>query len=302
MQEILGYGLNEGLPVRCLTMDRHITITSKMKSVYPEIVHQYDVWHVSKSVVKKLTKKAKMKSNEELTPWIKSVSNHLWWSVATCNGDRDLLKEKWLSVLHHTANKHNRWPGFKKFKKCEHHKLSRKEQKAIQWLKPGSSAHAALDEVVSNQRLLKDLEKLTEFHHTGDLEVYHSSMLKYLPKREHFSYRGMLARLQLAALSHNHNCDRKQAAVGSGENKGMARYKVECPKRTNEWVAKPIKEKKTNGHLKVMMKKVLEAKEADITDSVDIPVLPRNIAKKARPEKDTVVNRHISRMNKSHSK
>ena len=29
------------IPLRCLTTDRHTTITAKMKSVYPHIKHQY---------------------------------------------------------------------------------------------------------------------------------------------------------------------------------------------------------------------------------------------------------------------
>ena len=86
--------LNAEIPVRCLTTDRHVTITAKMKSEYPHIKHQYDVWHLSKSITKKLTKLAKRKCNEELTPWIQSISNHLWWSASTCNGDPKLLKEK----------------------------------------------------------------------------------------------------------------------------------------------------------------------------------------------------------------
>lgn len=63
--------------------------------------------------------------------------------------------------------------------------------------------HLALEEVVLNTKLLKDLAKLTE--------VYHSMMLKYCSKREHFSYRGMGARTQLAALYNNANTVRNQA-------------------------------------------------------------------------------------------
>lgn len=118
--------LGENITVRYLTTDRHTTITAKMKTEYPEIVHQYDVWHLSKSIVK-----AKKKCNQELSLWIKSTSNHLWWSVATCNGDANLLREKWISIVHHAANKH-RWAGCKKFKKCAHHPLSRKEKKSAQ--------------------------------------------------------------------------------------------------------------------------------------------------------------------------
>ena len=200
------------IPVRCLTTDRHVTITARMRTEFPKIIHQYDVWHLSKSVTKKLTKKAKKKCNEELLPWIQSVSNHLWWSVATCDGNTSVMKEKWLSIINHIANKHN-WRDGKHFKKCAHRTLTRNEKKQIPWLKPGSPSLVALDDVISNTRRLKDMEKLTEFHHTGALEVFHSLMLKYLPKRKHFTYSGMLARTQLAALDHNHNCSRAQAVV-----------------------------------------------------------------------------------------
>ena len=90
------------------------------------------------------------------------------------------------------------------------------------------------------QKLLKDVEKLTEFHHTGALEVFHSMMLKYLPKRNHFSYKSMVTRTQLATLEHNHNCNRKQAVVKSGANKNQQRFKVEKPKANKNWVCKPI--------------------------------------------------------------
>ena len=46
------------VPIRCLTTDRHTTITSKMKNRFTQISkHQYDVWHLSKWVTKKTFKK-----------------------------------------------------------------------------------------------------------------------------------------------------------------------------------------------------------------------------------------------------
>ena len=52
---------------------------------------------------------------------------------------------------------------------------------------------------------------MTLFCHSGLLEDFHSAMLKYCPKRNHFSYRGMIARMQQAALDKNFNVNRKQA-------------------------------------------------------------------------------------------
>lgn len=195
---------DEDITIHTITTDRHTSITSTMEKEYSHIKHQYDVWHLAKSVVKKLNKKAKTKQCEELSKWIQSVSNHLWWCAATCNGNAVILKEKWVSILHHVRNKHS-WNNTTHFKKCAHPRLRRRDARQKCWLKPGSAAFVALEEVILNPRLLKDLAKLTDFNHTGGLEVYHSMMLKYCPKRQHFSYKGMLARTQLAAIDNNRN-------------------------------------------------------------------------------------------------
>ena len=60
----------EGLS-RCIEMlesknvstatDYHVSISSSTNKDHPNINHQYDVWHLSKWAVKKLTNKAKQK-------------------------------------------------------------------------------------------------------------------------------------------------------------------------------------------------------------------------------------------------
>ena len=143
--------LSENVPVRCLTTDRYTTITAKMKSEYPQIEHQYDVWHLSKWVTKKLTKRAKKKKCEELMPWIQAISNHLWWCASTCGGDAEMLRERWISILHHIVNKHQ-WRGHRLFQKCGHPAMTRRDENSIEWLKPGSPAHVALEEVVTKKK------------------------------------------------------------------------------------------------------------------------------------------------------
>ena len=211
------------LHVQRLTTDRHPQIQCYMKQT--KIQHQFDLWHVSKSVIKKLSQKANGKKCEDLRVWIRSVSNHLWWCSATCNGDYDLLRAKWTSVIHHVANRH-RWGYSTLFPHCEHEKPAPQYVDSTAWLKPGSPSHDALKEVVLEKKLLKDLEKLTEFSHTGCLEVYHSMLTKYCPKRQHFHYEGMVARTMLAVLDHNHNTGRGQATTTEGEE----RYRYEWSK------------------------------------------------------------------------
>jgi hypothetical protein len=111
--------LQLGFQFSSIATDRHLGIAALCPSAYTHINHQFDVWHVSKGIVKKLTKAAKQRGCQELSPWIQSISNHLWWSCQTCDGDPLLLKEKWMSVLLHCCNKHT-WGDSEKFTTCAH--------------------------------------------------------------------------------------------------------------------------------------------------------------------------------------
>ena len=98
--------VKEDVIINRTATDGHVTISSCMNKGHPHINHQYNDWPLSKWVVKKLANKAKQRGCEKLSPWIKSTSNHLLWSAATCDGNVDLLHKKWKSVLDHITNKH----------------------------------------------------------------------------------------------------------------------------------------------------------------------------------------------------
>ena len=288
----------KGVKISRVATDRHVSISSCMAKDYPHINHQYDVWHLSKWVVKKLTNKAKQKGCEDLAPWIQSISNHLWWSAATCNGSVQILREKWKSVLDHVSNKH-KWTGNTHFHRCCHRRISSSEAKKVCWLKPGTQAHLALEEVVLNTKLLKDLAKLTDFCHTGKLEVYHSMMLKYCSKREHYSHRGMVARTQLAALDNNANTGSSQALVQSGEHAGETCSKLCFPKANKRWVVKPISEPKSYSFLTGLLSEVIKRVEQGGAVAQPVPVqLPKNIASKPAPAKADAIQQHRSRFNR----
>ena len=78
-------------------------------------------------------------------------------------------------------------------------------------------------------------------------------MLKYVSKCEHYSYQGMVARTQLAALDNNTNTGHSQAVIKSGEGQ----YKLCFPKANKRWVVKPIKEKKSYQFLSDLLSEVL---------------------------------------------
>ena len=190
-----------------------------MKNQRDDIKHQFYIWHVGKNIKKKLVKLAKKKGCHDLNEWIKSGAN--------CNKDHTLLREKWVSILHHIRNKH-RWEDATVHKKCEHPKLSKRDRLEKTWPKEGSPAYKALETVVKEKTLLNDLQHLTEFNHTGQLEVYHSSYNKYCPKRLHFGWNGMVARSELAILDHNSGTDCAQAKTADDKN----RYKLSFSKVT----------------------------------------------------------------------
>ena len=78
------------------------------------------------------------------------------------------------------------------------------------WPRSRSLVHSILENVVCNNNLLWDIKMLTGYQHTRALEVFYSLLLKYCPKRQHFSYKGMQACIELAIYDHNYNTKRKQ--------------------------------------------------------------------------------------------
>ena len=59
-----------GISVTSLTTDRHKQVRKFLRKERKDIRHQFDIWHVSKNLKKKLTKIAKKKSWSELKYWI----------------------------------------------------------------------------------------------------------------------------------------------------------------------------------------------------------------------------------------
>lgn len=126
---------------------------------------------IIKGVSEKLTAEAKRKGCKDLGAWIPSLIKHLWWSAHTCKEeDAVLLKEKWLSVIHHVTNCHD-WPGNRCYR-CAHEPLDEESQRNELWLKPGSEAHRALVKTVTDRRLLTDLDHLSKCVRTTTLEVF----------------------------------------------------------------------------------------------------------------------------------
>ena len=88
------------------------------------------------------------------------------------------------------------------------------------------------------------------------MQVFHSVMTKYVPKRIHFSRAGMEARTQLAALDHNFNVGRHQAKTTSGE----LLYKSQFSRHKGYYVAKKVYVEKSYDFVGQLMNNVQQAR------------------------------------------
>lgn len=149
------YLFEKGFKIELLATDRHVQIRSLVTKEFPEIDHQFDVWHLAKSIRKKLLQKSKTSGCEELSSWIRAICNHLWWCSANCQDDKQWLKESWVSIVHHVVNEHSFEGDI--VTSCSHENVSPEDSRKKKWLKKGSKVHNALKEVVQDKRLLKDI-------------------------------------------------------------------------------------------------------------------------------------------------
>ena len=170
-----------------------------------------------------------------------------------------------------------------------------KSQPNKEWISPKSDAFEALQSTVLCKNTLKDLAHPTQFCHTGVLEVYHALYNKWAPKRQHFSYVGMLSRSQLAVMDFNEGISLEQATTGQGDRC----FNVTFSKVTKQWSAKPIKEKKDLGYLHRMVKETIKsAAKNENFDNLVIPKLLKNIAGVPKPDKAFVIENQKSRFGK----
>ena len=122
----------KGLPINRFVSDRHTGIAKWIRECQRDTKHFYDIWHVARSVTKKMLKVGKEKDCEIILSWIKGVRNHLYWcATSTKEGFGDMIFAKWYSFLKHVANKHDHSSNL--FKKCAHEEL----EEPRHWIKNG---------------------------------------------------------------------------------------------------------------------------------------------------------------------
>ncbi|XP_068091076.1 uncharacterized protein [Hyperolius riggenbachi] len=288
--------VDRGVDIFVFASDRHVGIRKTMSTTYTDIVHQFDVWHYAKNISKKIRDASKNKSFKSLAPWVDKIRNHFWWAIKDCENNVDNLERNWLSVLHHVRNEHS-WIEDGRTYSCCHDPITEKENEEGIWLNEKTPAYDLLSAIVNDPKLKADFEHLKWSCHTGPLEVYHSTVLKYRSKRMHYSMDGMECRTKLAALTNNCNVARPQAVVNkeikNSRELGSKRYLFCAPKGKKTWVTKNIYERREFSFLEPILEDSLKLSVGTLGSdwSSRSSTLPKNIASVPRPDVEELLKK-----------
>ena len=122
-----------GLSISTFISDRHRGIAKWIRQSQPQTTHLFDIWHVARSISKKLQKASQEKGCELLKDWMRGVKNHLYSCVTSTMQDfENLILGKWKSFMRHVANEHKGHPD-SLFTECAHEEITPRK-----WIKIGT--------------------------------------------------------------------------------------------------------------------------------------------------------------------
>lgn len=121
-----------GLTVGVFVSDRHRGIAKWIRENCATTKHYFDIWHIARSVTKKLLVLSKEKGCGIIKDWMKGIRRHIFWcATSTTAGFESLITAKWNSFLRHVCNKHENHPD-RLYPKCHHGVLEPRK-----WIKVG---------------------------------------------------------------------------------------------------------------------------------------------------------------------
>lgn len=226
--------------------------------------------------------------------WRQSITNHLYWVAAsTPDGNGNVMKAKWESLMNHVQNKHEHHNEL--FPSCSHGQL---EESDKEWMKPNTKSAVKLEEIVLSRTLSNDITKLSPLYQTSSLEAFHSLILKFAPKHTSFSNLGMKCRLYLAALHFNENSHRMQAITKAGR----LQYSIRFPKfKKGGYTVQVTKCGPTFRYTTILLQSLFEGYRhspsvlRDSIANVRAAIPPPLAAGMTRPVKEEAVAAHVSR-------
>ncbi|XP_052813268.1 uncharacterized protein LOC128240615 isoform X1 [Mya arenaria] len=237
-----------GLSLAEIITDRHLQIQKWIRENLPGTVHSFDVWHIGKAVKKKLLALSKEKDCNIVCKWMKSITNHLYWSAASSQGEEgSMIAAKWTSVVNHVQDIHTGHGDL--YQQCTHGPLEPRE-----WLKKGSKAAAKMEDILLNKRLCKDIKNLSTGFQTSTLESFHSVINHFAPKMTAYSFHGQMCRQYLAALHFNENVQRGKKISKNGK----FNLKIVFPKYKDDFSVKFVNDEMTFGYVKELLDMCIE--------------------------------------------
>ncbi|CAN8023127.1 unnamed protein product [Ixodes persulcatus] len=294
--KLLEFFKEKRIHVKSLGTDRHPAIRKHMEVHEPGTAHYFDIWHISKSVKKKLNAAQKRAGCQPLEEWTQATTNHMYWSAMAAGGNKELLVEIWLSMQNHVIDKHTGHGG--SYTRCVHNEIL---EATKMWMDPNSPAYSHYKQITGNKRLLKDLAQMSPHGQTFALESFHSVLIDFAPKSRAFTPEGMRARTRVEILHFNEHADRCQAET----REGKPRWAVKTSKaRKGHHTACPVKTAPTYSYVYKLVKEVIAINSrwrclaTAAKTSTDIFPAPMTAAF-ARPSKEELVEARRSRFGRS---
>ncbi|XP_035530157.1 uncharacterized protein LOC118337309 [Morone saxatilis] len=215
-----------GVTMDSIVTDRHPRGQRFLREA--RITQYYNVCHMERGLSKKLLKISQNKECEKLKKWLLSIKNHIYWTAASSTSVPERAA-KWTSILNHVRDIHTHEDP-----QCSHPPHTTKDQG--KWLTAGTPAFCRLEKVLTNKRVLKDVEKLSPHYPTSSLDAFQRIILRFAPKNVVFPFLGMLCRLYLVALHFNENAGRPQVAASAREPTGECAARPERAQPTFNYV------------------------------------------------------------------
>ncbi|KAL2087073.1 hypothetical protein ACEWY4_018132 [Coilia grayii] len=276
----------------CVVTDSHPKTQEFLSEA--TFTHYFDVGHIEKGLSKKLRKISQRKDCRKLKKWLRSIKNHLYWTAVSSTSGPERVA-KWKSILNHIQDIHVHDDPL--FPRCPHpHRTSRDTNK---WLRAGTPAFCKLKKVLTNERVLRDVWRLSPHPHTPSLEAFHTLTTRFAPKSVALPFLGMLCRLYMAALHFNENAGRPQATTAAGE----PLFRVAFPKsKKGECTAKPVKVEPTYRYVgelvDVVFDKVFQDPTPYVEEVLKISRNPDLSARLDKPDELEVISSYVSRINR----
>ena len=281
--------------VRALVTDRHRQIAAWLRKNWQGVKHYFDCWHIAKSIKKKLKSLSKRKGFELVGDWTKSLVNHYYWSVMSTEvDDKDLIEAKWKSLIRHVQNKHE--GHGQPYARCSHQMLSPETIRETVWFTPDSEPCDALEKIVLDKTLIKDIANSSAFGQTSQVEGYHSLVNQFAPKMYHFSFLGMKSRLLLAAMHYNENAGRHQCQ----NKKGKPEFTIAFPKyKKGGYIVRKILTECTYNYVDRLFNALVSRliSQEDVPEQQAIKSPPPLCINFEKPNKEIAIEEHTSRFN-----